>query len=46
MFQIKKLLGGTLSLRDHNAQISKTCTMIKASNKMAKLGIPKIEAIV
>ncbi len=41
MFRVKKLLGGTLSLRDYNAQVGETYAMIKALNKLTGLGMPK-----
>ncbi|ATF09990.1 hypothetical protein BTN50_1517 [Candidatus Enterovibrio altilux] len=34
-----------MSLRDNNAQISETDAMIKASDKLTKLSIPKTKAI-
>ncbi|ATF09759.1 Mobile element protein [Candidatus Enterovibrio altilux] len=42
----QKLLRGTLSLRDHNAQVSETHAVIKALNKLTGLGMPKTKAIV
>ncbi|ATF08956.1 Mobile element protein [Candidatus Enterovibrio altilux] len=42
----KKLLEGTLNLREHNSQISEIYVIIKASNKLTGLRIPKIKAIV
>ncbi|ATF08679.1 Mobile element protein [Candidatus Enterovibrio altilux] len=41
MLRAKKLLRGTLHLREHNSQISKIYTMIKSLNKLTKLGMPK-----
>ncbi len=41
MFRVKKLLGGTLSLRNYNAQVGETYAMIKALNKLTVLGMPK-----
>ncbi|ATF08580.1 Mobile element protein [Candidatus Enterovibrio altilux] len=46
MFRVKKLLEGTLSLRKHNAQISKIDIMLKIFNKLIGLGIHKIKAII
>ncbi|EGU36804.1 putative transposase, partial [Vibrio scophthalmi LMG 19158] len=40
MFRVKKLLGGTLSLRNYNAY-----AMIKALNKLTGLGMPETVAI-
>ncbi|EGU37588.1 transposase, partial [Vibrio scophthalmi LMG 19158] len=45
MFRVKKLLGGTLSLRNYNAQVGETYAMIKALNKLTGLGMPKTVAI-
>ncbi|CAH6794047.1 hypothetical protein VCHA50P415_20402 [Vibrio chagasii] len=41
MFRVKKLLGGTLSLRNYNAPVGETYAMIKALNKLTVLGMPK-----
>ncbi|CAI2322554.1 hypothetical protein IFVP182_C2120004 [Vibrio parahaemolyticus] len=41
MFRVKKLLGDILSLRDYNAQVGKTYTMIEALNKLTGLGMPE-----
>lgn len=41
MFRVKKLVGGTLSLRNYNAQVGGTHAMIKALNKLTGLGIPE-----
>ncbi|WP_161493016.1 hypothetical protein [Candidatus Enterovibrio luxaltus] len=46
MVRVKKLLGRTLSLRYHNAQISETYTIIKTLNKPARLSMPKTKAII
>ncbi|ATF09687.1 Mobile element protein [Candidatus Enterovibrio altilux] len=46
MFRVKKLLGGTLRLKDHNPQISETYAMIKTLNKLTGLSMPQIKAIV
>lgn len=40
MFRLKKLLGGTLSLRNYNAQVGETYTMIKTLNKFTGQGMP------
>ncbi|WP_425667491.1 IS5 family transposase [Vibrio tubiashii] len=41
MFRVKKLLGGTLSLRNYNGQVGETYAMIKALNKITGLGMPE-----
>ncbi|EGR08369.1 transposase domain protein [Vibrio cholerae HE48] len=41
MYRVKQLLGGKLSLRDHNAQVGETYAMVKALNKLTGLGMPK-----
>ncbi|ATF09628.1 Mobile element protein [Candidatus Enterovibrio altilux] len=46
IFRVETLLGGTLSLRAHNAQISEMYGIIKALNELTELGIPKIKVIV
>ncbi|ATF09155.1 hypothetical protein [Candidatus Enterovibrio altilux] len=46
MPRVKKLLGGTLSLSDHTAQISETYTMIKVLNKLTKLSMSSMKALV
>ncbi len=45
MFLIKQRLGKTLSLRDDNAQISKTYAKLKALNKLTRFSLPKINVI-
>ncbi|EOV5436654.1 IS5 family transposase [Vibrio parahaemolyticus] len=42
MYRVKQLLGGRLSLRNYNAQVSETYAMIKALNKLTELGMPKL----
>ncbi len=46
MVCVNKLLRGILNLRAHNAQISGTYTMIKALNKLTRLDMPSMKAIV
>ncbi|WP_190319725.1 hypothetical protein [Candidatus Enterovibrio altilux] len=46
MVRVKKLLVGTLSLRNHTMQISETDAIIKTLNKPTRLGMPNIKAIV
>ncbi len=44
--QVKKLLGGTWNLRSMQFRLVETDGMIKASNKLIRLGMPKTKAIV
>ncbi|ATF09530.1 hypothetical protein [Candidatus Enterovibrio altilux] len=46
MFRVKKLPGGALSLRNHNAQIGKTCVMIKELNRLTGLDISNTKVII
>ncbi|ATF10360.1 Mobile element protein [Candidatus Enterovibrio altilux] len=46
MLRVKKLLGGLLSLRDHNAQIKETYIMIKTLNKLTGLSMLQTKEIV
>ncbi|OQK36724.1 hypothetical protein XM72_c20329 [Vibrio vulnificus] len=46
MFRVKKLLGGTLSLRNYNTQVGETYAMVKALNKLTGLGVPENQNIV
>jgi hypothetical protein len=41
MYRVKQLLGGQLSLRNYNAQVSEAYAMIKALNKLTGFGMPK-----
>ncbi|MEZ8170236.1 IS5 family transposase, partial [Vibrio sp. FF266] len=41
MYRVKQLLGGRLSLRNYNAQVGETYAMIKALNKLTRLGMPE-----
>lgn len=45
MFCVKKLLGGTLSLRNYNDQVRETYAMIKALNKLTGPGMPETIAV-
>ncbi|GBL00077.1 IS903 family transposase [Vibrio harveyi] len=45
MFRVKKLLDGTLSLRNYTAQVGETYTMVKVLNKITGLSMPKTMAI-
>ncbi len=46
MFRVKKLLEGTLSLKDHNAQINEIYDIMKALNELTDLGMPNTKVIV
>ena len=41
MYRIKQLLGGTLSMRNYNAQVGEAYAMIRALNKLTGLGMPE-----
>lgn len=43
---IKELFGASLSLRNYNAQFGETYAMIKALNKLTRLGMPEAQYIV
>ncbi|MCL1069911.1 IS5/IS1182 family transposase, partial [Shewanella xiamenensis] len=40
-YRIKQLLGGTLSMRNYNAQVGEAYAMIRALNKLTGLGMPE-----
>lgn len=40
MFRMKTLLGGSLSLRDYDAQVGEAMAMFKVLNRMTLLGMP------
>lgn len=46
MYRIKYLRGGTLRMRNDNAQVGETYTMIKALNKLIVLFMPETQHIV
>lgn len=46
MYRVKQLLGGKLSLRNYNAQVSEAYALIKALNKLTWLGMPETQYIV
>ncbi|EJL6271240.1 IS5 family transposase [Vibrio cholerae] len=46
MYRVKQLLGGRLSLRNDNAQVGETYSMIKALNKLTGLGMPETQCVV
>lgn len=41
VYRVKQLLGGQLSLRNHNIQVGETYAMIKALSKLTELGMPE-----
>ncbi|BDR13272.1 hypothetical protein VspSTUT11_12480 [Vibrio sp. STUT-A11] len=41
MYRVKQLLGGRLSLRNYNAKVGETYSMVKVLNKLTGLGMPK-----
>ncbi len=41
MYRVRRLLGGWLSLRKYNTQVGEAYAMIKALNKLTRLGLPK-----
>ncbi len=41
MYRVKQLLGGLLSIKNHNAPVGETYAMIKALNKFTGLGMPE-----
>ncbi|GMM90175.1 hypothetical protein MTsN2n6_31490 [Vibrio fortis] len=45
MYRVKQLLGGKLSLRNYNVQVGETYAMIKAMNKLIRLGMPETQYI-
>ena len=45
MYRIKQLLGGTLSMRNYNAQVGETYAMIRALNKLTRLGMPETHCV-
>ncbi len=46
MFRVKTLLGGSLSLRDYDAQVGEVYAMVKAINKLTGLGMPETYLVV
>lgn len=41
MYRIKQLLGGTLRMKNYNAQVGETYAMIRALNKLTALSTPE-----
>ncbi|MCU8323340.1 IS5/IS1182 family transposase, partial [Vibrio vulnificus] len=46
IYLVKQMLGGRLSLRNYNAQVGETYSMIKALNKLTGLGMPETQCVV
>ncbi len=46
MHRVKQLFGASLSFRNYNAQVGETYAMIKALNKLTRLGMPETQYIV
>ncbi|WP_161492937.1 hypothetical protein [Candidatus Enterovibrio altilux] len=46
MVRVKKLLVGRLSLRDHITQTSEIDVIVKTFNKLTRLSMPNMKAIV
>ncbi|WP_161492919.1 hypothetical protein [Candidatus Enterovibrio altilux] len=44
MFQVRKRLRGTLSLRDRHAHIGKIYAIIKVLKKLTEFSMPKMKA--
>ncbi|EFE22619.1 hypothetical protein EDWATA_02364 [Edwardsiella tarda ATCC 23685] len=45
MYRVKQRFGGSLTLRDDDAQLAEAWAMMCALNKMMKAGIPESERI-
>ncbi|EKS7764879.1 IS5 family transposase [Edwardsiella ictaluri] len=45
MYRIKQLFGGSLTLREYDAQVAEALAMVRALNKMTKAGMPESERI-
>ncbi len=41
MYRVKQLFGGSLTLRDYDAQVAEALAMVHALNKMTKAGMPE-----
>jgi hypothetical protein len=41
MYRVKQLFGGSLALRDYDAQVAEALAMARALNKMTKAGMPE-----
>jgi len=45
MYRVRQLFGDSLTLRDYDAQVAESLTMVRALNKMTKAGMPESERI-
>lgn len=46
MYRVQHLLGASLTLRNYKAQVGETYAMIKALNKLTRLGMPETQYVV
>jgi len=46
MYRVKQLFGGSLTLRDYDAQVAEAMAMVRALNKMTKAGMPESVRII
>ena len=42
MYRVKQLFADLLMLRDYGAQVAEALAMVRALNKMTKVGMPKV----
>lgn len=41
MYRVKQLLGGALTLRGYNGQVAEALVMLRALNKITRVGMPE-----
>ena len=41
MYRVKPRFGGSLTLRDYDAQVAEALAMVRALNKITKAGMPE-----
>ncbi|WP_228307209.1 transposase, partial [Klebsiella pneumoniae] len=41
MYRVKQLFGGSLTLRDYDGQVAEAMALVRALNKMTKVGMPE-----
>lgn len=41
MYRVKQFFGGSLTLRDYDGQVAQDMAMVRALNKMTKVGMPE-----
>ncbi|CAM8160412.1 Transposase [Escherichia coli] len=41
MYRMKQLLGDSLTLRDYDGQVAEAMAMVRALNRMTKVGMPE-----